>query len=288
VITSLVVVLEDEGGGDEGGDTALACAKPKPAAEAKLMNAYAGAGKFPAGQRDDRRGLPRSVSVEIPPIEFTGEGRSSTLPVGPCQNIYRFRYRDIRAGRGGPPAPFRYVEIDWNTEGKARGPMGSFVSPHFDFHYYLEPKRRVFATTGCGSSNGRTCDPALTPYAQMRRFLKMPPAASVPALYEPDPLSSIPYMGLHLLDGEVSYSVDEVNHNPTLFYGSFDGRLLFAEASVTLFTLQDAMESPDRKLSFPYRQPLRMSGRIAWPTRFTVTYEPARRTFAAAFEDFRR
>lgn len=252
----------------------------------RLMGTYSRAGEFPAVQTNTSAGVPAGVSVEVPPIRLTGAGRSATLPVGPCQHIYRFQFENVRAPGGAVPSPFRYVEVDWNTEGRPRGPNNSFTSPHFDFHYYLRPRRWVDMNTMCGSSNGKTCDPFKTSYAQMRRFLTLPPPAFVPASYAPEVESSIPMMGLHLLDRTFDYTVHNVDHHPTLIYGTFDGKVLFAEASVTLATLQDAIAAPGQVVSFPFRQPRAVQGGVPWPTRFTIRYLPSG-TFRAAFERFR-
>jgi hypothetical protein len=271
----------------QAGEGAPACATADAPAQAALMQAYKASGSFAARQVDVRRGLPASVSVRLPAIAFDGPGQSPTLPVGPCQTIYRFDFPRIQTARGAS-SPFRYAEIDWNTEGLPRGPNGAFVSPHFDFHFYLRSRRVVDHHTMCVSTNGRTCDPQRTAYGQMRRFLDLPPSPFVPPGYFADVGSSIPMMGLHLLDGRATYTLDAVNHNPTLIYGSFDGRMLFAEASVTLHTLQDAMNAPGHAVAFPYRQPSRVQGDLPWPTRFVVRYQPADGTFTAGFERFRR
>jgi hypothetical protein len=236
-------------------------------------------------QADRADGVPARVSVEIPQIRFTGSGRSATLPVGPCQHIYRFRFEKVRAPAGEAPSPFRYLEVDWNTEGLPRGPNNSFTSPHFDFHYYLRPRRVVDAKTRCVSSNGKTCDPFKTGYAQMRRFLRMPAPSFIPGSYAPDVGSSIPMMGLHLLDRTFDYTVHNVDHHPTLIYGTFDGRVLFAESSVTLATLQDAIAAPRHVVSFRFHQPRAVQGGVPWPTRFTIHYLP-NGTFRAGFERF--
>lgn len=253
----------------------------------RLMQAYARAGAYPTVQANTPAGVPASVSVDVPQIRFTGAGRSATLPVGPCQHIYRFRFGNVRAPGAKAPSPFRYIEVDWNTEGVPRGPNNSFVSPHFDFHYYLRPRRVVDATTMCASSNGRTCDPFRTSYAQMRRFLRMPAPSFIPASYAPDVGSSIPLMGLHLLDRTFRYTVHNVDHYPTLLYGTFDGNVLFAEASVTLATLQDAIGAPGHVVSFRFRQPRAVQGGVPWPTRFAIKYLPSSGTFRAGFERFR-
>jgi hypothetical protein len=281
-----VILLTPACSGNDDEDSAAdpACSRVDDAAEQALMDEYA-ARSFRARQVNEGR-TPASVSVDLPPIRFTGPGEAATLPVGPCQHIYRFAYPDVRAP-GGDASPFRYVEIDWNTEGLPRGPNGSFLSAHFDFHFYLRPADEVAAEAGCVlSTNGKTCDPLRTDYAQMARFLDLPSARFIPDRYGPDVDSSIPEMGLHLLDSTADYSVDAVNHNPVLLYGTFAGRLYFAEASVTLVTLQDAMDAPGRVLRFPFRRPRAVRGGLPWPGEFVIRYEPGRDTFRVGFEDF--
>jgi hypothetical protein len=264
-----------------------ACAAVNRVRQAEMMRAYRRAGGYRARQVDTARGIPASVSVRIPAIAFTGAGHSSTLPVGPCQTIYRFVFPRVAAPHGVSASPFRYLEVDWNTEGLPRGPDNSFSSPHFDFHYYLRPRAWVDRNLRCVSTDGRTCNPQRTSFAQMRRFLTLPAADLVPPGYFPDTGSSIPMMGLHLLDGRFHYTVNSVNHHPTLIYGSFDGRLLFAESSVTLFTLQDAVDAPDHTVSFRFRQPRRVQDDLPWPTRFEIHYDPRTGGFIAAFTAFR-
>jgi hypothetical protein len=253
----------------------------------QLMDAYAGAGAYPTVQRNKPNGAPTRVSVDVPQVGFTGPGSSATLPVGPCQHIYRYQFGKVQAPGAEPRSPFRYVEVDWNTEGLPRGPNNSFVSPHFDFHYYLRPRRWVDKKTRCTSTNGITCDPLRTSYPQMQCFLHMPKPGFVPASYGPDTGSSIPKMGLHLLDRTFDYTVGNVDHHPTLIYGTFNGEVLFAEASVTLETLQDAIAAPGQVVSFPFRQQRTVQGGVPWPTRFAIEYLPSSGGFRAGFERFR-
>ncbi len=250
------------------------------------MNAYAEAGAFSAVQENAGE-ITSTVMVEIPAIEFTGEGQSATLPVGPSQYIYRFHNSAIAAPEGSDQT-FTFVEIDWNTEGEPRGPNGSFASPHFDFHFYMLSMEEMERELTCVSSNGKTCDALLTDYDQMRRFQNMPEASYIPDLYRADVGSAIPVMGLHLLDMTIDYTVDGVNHYPVLIYGTFDGHVMFAEASVTLYTLQDAMAAPDQRLSYLFRQPAAFERAIDWPTEFVIEYLPDTGGFRAGFTGFAR
>lgn len=42
-------------------------------------------------------------------------------------------------------------------------------------------------------------------------------------------------MGLHNLDGSFDYTIQNVNNNPIILYGTFEGEIVFLEASLTLF-----------------------------------------------------
>jgi hypothetical protein len=267
---------------------AAACAAVAAAPGAAQMAAYSADGAPTARQADRRAGLPARVTIDLPPIAFDGPGSSPSLPVGPCQTIYRFAYPDIAVARGATRTPFAYAEVDWNTEGLPRGPNNAFTSPHFDFHFYLRPRRWVEGHTMCPTANGRTCNEVTTPYAQMRRFMDIPPARFLPVDVFPDTGSEIPMMGTHILDGRATYTAPAVDHHPTLIYGSYGGEMLFAESSVTLETLQDAMAAPGHVVSFPYRSPARVRNGRPWPTRFVVRYRPATGRFSASFEAFRR
>ncbi|HYH11375.1 MAG TPA: hypothetical protein VD789_03385 [Thermomicrobiales bacterium] len=260
------------------------CANGNSGAWREQMDTYASAGTYPAIQVNDGE-LTSTVMVELPAIEFTGEGQSATLPTGPCQHIYRYAYSTIEAPDGGSQ-PFAYVEIDWNTEGEPRGPNGSFVSPHFDFHFYLLPREVIERDLTCVSSNGKTCDGFLTDYEHMRDFQNMPEHTMLPEHYRPDVGSAIPAMGLHHLDMSAEYTVDAVNHTPVLIYGTFDGKIVFAEASVTLYTLQDAMAAPNHRITFPFHQPESFDTEIDWPTEFVIEYLPDTGGFRVGFAEF--
>jgi hypothetical protein len=274
--------------GQATGVAAAACTAVDPTAGAAQMAAYTAAAAPTARQVDRRSGLPASVTIALPVIAFDGPGSSPSLPVGPCQTIYRFAYPSIAIARASTRTPFAYTEVDWNTEGLPRGPNNAFTSGHFDFHFYLRPRAWVDRHTMCPTANGRTCNELTTPYAQMRRFMDVPPARFLPVDFFPDTGSEIPMMGTHSLDGRATYTVDAVDHHPTLIYGSYDGAMLFAESSVTLDTLQDARDAPGHQVTFAYRSPARVRNGRPWPTRFVVRYLPATGGFSASFEGFRR
>lgn len=116
-----------------------------------------------------------AVALEMPSPFDDGQLLSnSVLPVLPHSTIYRFKYLDVEES-DTLDVPFQYVEVDWNTEGLPRGPNGSFINPHFDFHFYTKSQAFVEQEMQCVTV-GKTCDGLQTGYAQMRRFLDLPQA----------------------------------------------------------------------------------------------------------------
>lgn len=279
-IVTLAMLASACSSGSEGksSENAFAC-DGNANAFSKQMETYSNSDGFLVDVTQEGGAL-TAVSVSIPAITFNGEAAPGTLPTGPCQHIYRFKYLNVE--HRGVDAPFKYVEIDWNTEGKPRGPNGSFLSSHFDFHFYLQPQAWIEKHLTCVSSNGKTCDASLSDYDQIRRFQSLPDADKVPDLYRADVGSAIPAMGLHLLDYTIDYTVDTVDHYPTIIYGTFDGEIIFLEASVTLQTLQDAVSAPSQQVSFAVRQPSQKPS-STWPTSFDVIHDANTGGFTAKF-----
>ena len=175
------------------------------------------------------------------PSPFASSGfflSDSLLPTEPQSSIYRFKYIDISADMfkpsvPSPPFPIKYLEVDWNTEGGPRGPNGSFITPHYDFHFYFKGCKYVLEHMKC-MTTGKTCDPQKSGHDAMRPFLQLPSEGFLPANYFPDVDSSIVYMGMHNLDGNFKYDVQTVNHDPFIIYGTFGNELAFLEISMTL------------------------------------------------------
>lgn len=241
------------------------------------------------------RSAPQSLRL-IVPTPFTSNGfflSDSVLPTDPESSIYRFKYIDISAGMfkplaASPQFPIKYLEVDWNTEGLPRGPNGSFITPHYDFHFYFRDCKWVMEHMTC-MTTGKTCDPQKSGHDTMRPFLQLPPDSFLPASYFPDVDSSIVYMGLHNLDGKFTYEVQNVNHNPVIIYGSFENELAFLEVSMTLYAFQDAVrrsEKGEKPLSWNIAQPADYAFPW-WPTEVSLSHLPESKSFAFDFNGFK-
>lgn len=119
----------------------------------------------------------------------------------------------------GNVTPFQHVVVDWNPGGHE--PPGTYDLPHFDFHFYtITPHER------------HAIDPADPEF--MSKGLREPEATHVPVGYVLPDLPPIPFMGTHWVDP----TSPELQEQPATFthtfiYGSWDGRLIFAEPMIT-------------------------------------------------------
>lgn len=260
-----------------------------PQSFAKIKK-YAGRGDWKVevpAKNEGERVSPQALRLIVPSPFAGGDSiaKNSLLPTTPQSSIYRFKYLDISADTK-PAFPFRYVEVDWNTEGQPRGPNGTFITPHYDFHFYLKDRAEVEKQMDCMGA-GKTCDSQQTGYHQMRHFLDLPPDRFMPEKYFVDNDSSIKAMGIHNLDGSFDYTVENVNHNPVIIYGTFDGEVTFLEVSMTLYGFQDAIKAAKKgeKKEWTILQP-KAYAYPWWATKVSLEYLPESKTFAFEFSGF--
>ena len=115
------------------------------------------------------------------------------------------------------PTPFRHVLLNWNPGGHE--PPGIYDTPHFDFHFYVIDDAERLAI-----------DPADPDY--QRKAERKPAPEFIPQRYVmPAPLA-FARMGVHWVDTTSS----ELKGQPftgTFIYGSWNGKVIFAEPMIT-------------------------------------------------------
>lgn len=111
---------------------------------------------------------------------------------------------------------FDHVGLDWNPAGHEPDPI--YGKPHFDFHFYMISITAVAA---------------IPPYeVDSVKFKNSPGVDYLPAGYF-NAGGGVPQMGAHWVDP----TSGEFNGQPfgqTFLYGSFDGKVTFAEPMITL------------------------------------------------------
>jgi hypothetical protein len=148
--------------------------------------------------------------------------------------------------------------LNWNPGGHE--PPGVYDTPHFDFHFYV-----------IGDAERRAIDPADPDYR--RKAERKPPAELIPERYVmPAPLA-FARMGVHWVDTTAA----ELQGRPftaTFIYGSWDGRVIFAEPMVAKAYLE-------ARPRFSAALPAPPRGRAAgyYPEGYSVRWDAATREY---------
>ena len=173
---------------------------------------------------------------------------------------------------GQAPAPYHFVELDWNPHGHE--PPNIYTVPHFDFHFYMVP-----------GSTRDAINPANPQYAA--EASNLPSGDLVPPFYVvpgPPAAVAVPHMGVHWSDVR-SPELQGLLGNPagyqpftkTFIYGSWNGRFTFLEPMVTLEYLQS---HPDA--TSPIAVPARYAQSGWYPTAYKVTYDAQAKEYRVA------
>lgn len=144
--------------------------------------------------------------------------------------------------------PFDHLVINWNVHGHE--PPGVYDLPHFDFHFYKISLADQLA---------------IPPYPLApAKFDLDPPAGYLPPLYLHIP-GGVPQMGAHWID-LLSPEFHGQAFTHTFIYGSYDGKVTFAEPMATLATLQSG-----NTIHKDFRQPQNFSPTNKYyPTRYNI------------------
>lgn len=175
-------------------------------------------------------------------------------------NMTVLRFPD---GASSDVAPFDHISLDWNPHGHE--PEGLFTLPHFDVHFYTETEAERATWT--------PADPAWED-----KLANAPAAKYIPAGFAPIP-GGVPMMGAHWLDTTDSTYAPGGTFSEVFLWGSYDGRLVFAEPMITL-SLLEARTTVDETLA----QPEAWARAGYYPTRYVVRYDAEREEYVIALE----
>jgi hypothetical protein len=162
----------------------------------------------------------------------------------------------------GNPTPFKHIGFNWNPGGHE--PPGIYDQPHFDFHFYMIPvaDRLAIIPTDTASFN-----------AKARNY---PAPEFVPAGYIAPVPMGVPQMGVHWIDP----TSPEFNGQPfttTFIYGSWNGKLIFAEPMITkaLIESKKTITTPIG-VAKSYSQPGR------YPSSYTIRWNEVAKQYEVA------
>ena len=215
-----------------------------------------GAGQARSWVRLDRAGNPTAVGVTLsenallelpkePPPGEEGIGISLGLPA--------------QASR----TAFKHIWLNFNPHGHP--PAKIYDVAHFDFHFYMisDAEREAITATGEGMAKGN----------------RQPAAEFVPEGYSFIPDSTVPRMGAHWVN-PLSRELHNQPFTTTFLYGSYDGRLIFAEPMITKSFLE-AKTDVTELIKLPKSYERRGA---YYPTRYSVRYDAAAKEYTVALE----
>ncbi|HEU0015308.1 MAG TPA: DUF5602 domain-containing protein [Longimicrobium sp.] len=160
---------------------------------------------------------------------------------------------------------FQTVELDWNPAGHE--PPGIYDIPHFDFHFYTISNDERLAMT-----------PADAEFQQ--KAARYPAADLVPRGYVSPAPVAIPQMGVHWVD-PTSGELNGKRFTNTFIYGSYDGRLIFAEPMITREFL---LTKPD--VTLPVGVAARYEGHGWHPTAYRISWDAESKEYRIALTGF--
>jgi hypothetical protein len=169
------------------------------------------------------------------------------------------------------PAPYRFVELDWNPQGHGE----PYALAHFDFHFYTITQ-----------AERNAIDPSDPQYvAKARNFPA--PAYVRPNYIFPGPLVgkmpeeiAIPHMGVHWID-VLSPEFHGAPFTTTMINGTWDGKVIFQEPMITRDFILATSD-----LTIPVALPQRGSPAGYYPGAYRITYDAQAREYRIALTSF--
>ena len=203
--------------------------------------------------RLDAGGVPEALGVVLTDAALTG------LPDGDGHDGHSHDLMTtLRLPAEAASLPFDHVSFDWNPHGHE--PEGLFTLPHFDVHFYMIPEAERMTWT-----------PENPAFAEAG--VRAPAPQYVPAGFIAPPGSAaVPMMGMHWLDGsDPTYAPGGPTFSEVFLWGSYDGRVVFAEPMITKAFLESG-QNVEEALA----QPAAFAEAGRYPTRYAVRHVAAR------------
>ena len=164
------------------------------------------------------------------------------------------------------PTPYKHVLLGWNPGGHE--PAGVFDKPHFDFHFYTITNEERMAI-----------DPTDAQFEVKAN--RHPEETHAPGNYIATP-GAVPFMGAHW----ISALAPEIHGEPfvqTFLFGSWDGRMIFAEPMITKAFLDSR---PDFTAELPV--PARHAEPGYYPSRYRIRWDENAKEYRVALSGLQR
>jgi hypothetical protein len=157
---------------------------------------------------------------------------------------------------------FKHIGLNWNPRGHE--PEKIYDLPHFDFHFYMITEEERGQITAKGDD--------------LLRSKREPAAEFVPEGYVHAPNSEFARMGSHWVN-PLSKELQGQVFTTTFIYGSYDGRLVFAEPMISKSFLETKTNVTEL-----IKLPAKYARNAYYPTKYSVRYDPVTKEYTVALE----
>jgi hypothetical protein len=157
---------------------------------------------------------------------------------------------------------FKHIGLNWNPHGHE--PEKIYDVAHFDFHFYMITEEERGSITAKGDD--------------LLRIKREPAAEFIPEGYIHVPNSAFARMGSHWVN-PLSKELQGQTFTTTFIYGSYDGRLVFAEPMITKSFLETKTNVTEL-----IKLPAKYARNAYYPTKYSVRYDPVTKEYTIALE----
>lgn len=161
--------------------------------------------------------------------------------------------------------PYRHVTLDWNPHGHE--PDHVYTLPHFDAHFYTITNAERLAIL--------PSDPQF-----QQKAAAFPGTGYVPAGYVAPAPAAVPRMGVHWVD-PTSPELNGGTFTRTFLFGSYDGKMIFAEPMLTKAYLET---KPNFTQAIPVPEKVTTPG--WYPSSYSIKHDAARGEYRISLGTF--
>ncbi|MEU3609217.1 hypothetical protein AB0E83_27775 [Streptomyces sp. NPDC035033] len=175
-----------------------------------------------------------------------------------------------------PDMPLKWALVNYNPMG--HGPEHIYDSPHFDFHFYVQPKaeRDAIRTGPCGLAID--CEDFAT-------ATKPLPPQYLPQDYQDNGVAEAA-MGNHLVDMSSGEWHGE-SFTQTFIYGAYDAKISFLEPMISKAWLQGVAAGTNPSRCWPVKQPQQWQEAGWYPQEYCIEYRANRGEYTVSMRNFR-
>lgn len=198
-----------------------------------------------------------SIGATVPLRTIEGAPMDSPMVFPPVANAVLALPAEVAAATG-----FNHLQVGWELHGH---PPGTFMTPHWDFHFYTTPPEAA-AAIDCSN----VTKPAAGPAGYTLPDIEIPGMGTLVGL-------CVPQMGMHAMATHEAEAADPFA--ASMIVGYYGGDLIFLEPMITKAKL---MAAATFDMVVPPAPPGTPAS-VRWPKTFQAEYLPETRSYRLVF-----